>query len=76
MFSTFRIKNNSASLVQDLKMRNMKLANYPWLKSRQVVDQGDGVGEEGGCGDPFERVTGQTEREGDSHQPWCEGSQT
>ena len=37
MFSTFRIKNNSASLVQDLKMRNMKLANYPWLKSREDI---------------------------------------
>ena len=24
-----RIKNNSTSLVQDLEMRNMKLANYP-----------------------------------------------
>ena len=37
MMVVARIKNYSASLVQDLEMRNMKLANYPWLKSRDDI---------------------------------------
>ena len=75
-----RIKNNSKSLVQDLEMMNRKLANKPWLKTREdvcnmLLTRLTSVGEKVGIGDPCERAPGQTGREGDFHQHWCEGSQ-
>ena len=74
-----KIKNNSVSLVQDLKIINRKLANYPWLKNREdirdkLLRKLHVLRQEGGGGDPGERVQGQTRGEGDAHQPWCEGA--